>query len=494
MGNLTINPQWHDTIAQIEQTDRVIGGAPNDQTGEGVVNRAPQQLAENLFWLLSQHNDLAGIAQSAEQVTAAINAALSQFLGSDYSAIVDLQQALASNGDQLSALFDQIGTKLTKDQNLADLPDKAQARANLGVTALIDNLSTLIAANLTAANNLSDLTDPEAARANIGVTERLGMVKVARASGTQTGVKGHWTKIATISSSKSYRGPLIRLLISTPNASVGPHYMEATVSLRQISATSNPVFSSGIVEQAVQGIALTSGALRLIEPANYGEPAELWFRTNSDYADFEIAAYVAHKSSVTVDWHSDQGWQAAEPTVPAGGAAIKPQRASHLRPIGERISWPGGDLPYGTVRANGSELLKEQYPALWEYAQQSEIWDAAGTDAYKYRPGSTADHFRLPNWHDMFERATGSGRDPLSFQENAMQHMTGESTPLHVQPLALNYQKVGVLETAAAAISAVNAGGVNDGAQIKFDNQGVVNTADENRPDNIAFHWLIQAF
>lgn len=45
MSNLTINPQWHDAINQVETDEFITGGA------DGNANLATRQLAENLFWL-----------------------------------------------------------------------------------------------------------------------------------------------------------------------------------------------------------------------------------------------------------------------------------------------------------------------------------------------------------------------------------------------------------------------------------------------------------
>lgn len=45
MGNLTITPQWHDTINQVETDEFITGGA------DGNANLATRQLAEGLFWL-----------------------------------------------------------------------------------------------------------------------------------------------------------------------------------------------------------------------------------------------------------------------------------------------------------------------------------------------------------------------------------------------------------------------------------------------------------
>lgn len=45
MSNLTINPQWHDAINQVDTDEFITGGA------DGNANLATRQLAENLFWL-----------------------------------------------------------------------------------------------------------------------------------------------------------------------------------------------------------------------------------------------------------------------------------------------------------------------------------------------------------------------------------------------------------------------------------------------------------
>lgn len=45
MTNLTLNPQWHAAINQVENGEFITGGP------SGNANRATKQLAENLFWL-----------------------------------------------------------------------------------------------------------------------------------------------------------------------------------------------------------------------------------------------------------------------------------------------------------------------------------------------------------------------------------------------------------------------------------------------------------
>lgn len=45
MSNLSLTPQWHNAINQVETTEKILGGA------SGNANLASKQLAENIFWL-----------------------------------------------------------------------------------------------------------------------------------------------------------------------------------------------------------------------------------------------------------------------------------------------------------------------------------------------------------------------------------------------------------------------------------------------------------
>lgn len=45
MSTLALTAQWHDTINQVETTEKIVGGAT------GNANLAPKQLAENILWL-----------------------------------------------------------------------------------------------------------------------------------------------------------------------------------------------------------------------------------------------------------------------------------------------------------------------------------------------------------------------------------------------------------------------------------------------------------
>ena len=48
MSELTLIPQWHDTINQVETNEPILGG------GGGNANQATKELAENILWLRQQ--------------------------------------------------------------------------------------------------------------------------------------------------------------------------------------------------------------------------------------------------------------------------------------------------------------------------------------------------------------------------------------------------------------------------------------------------------
>lgn len=65
MGTLTITPQWHDNITQLEKGDLVLGG-PN-----GKANEQPKQLAENILFIAKMLADM-GITRDGVNINAGL--------------------------------------------------------------------------------------------------------------------------------------------------------------------------------------------------------------------------------------------------------------------------------------------------------------------------------------------------------------------------------------------------------------------------------------
>jgi hypothetical protein len=153
MTNLPEVADWIAGIYQIEQTDPVLGGPPNLETGAGIANVQAQQLAERTAWLKEQiaaavatviatgtglngggafdggltlSADLAGqtVAEAgsnnlqlmtALRTKQAIDVAINALVGAapaQLDTLNELAEAITSNGDTSAALTALIAAKL----------------------------------------------------------------------------------------------------------------------------------------------------------------------------------------------------------------------------------------------------------------------------------------------------------------------------------------------------------------------------------------------
>ena len=146
-------------------------------------------------------------------------------------------------------------------------------------------------------------------------------------------------------------------------------------------------------------------------------------------------------------------------------------------PVGVPMPWPQGQSPDGYFECNGSAFNREQYPRL----------------AAAYPSGI------LPDLRGVFVRGVDNGRglDPdravLSYQDDAIRNIYGELSPIsetfgaaHVATGAFEYFEKHSDHT-PTSIDRGLAGGVT------FDASRIVPTADENRPRNVAFMYIVKA-
>jgi len=98
MANLPENPTWEPGIYQLETTDPVVGGPPNQALGQGISNIPAQQLANRTKWLNDQITALqtaVGSAASQADIDAAINA----LIGGAPAALDTLNELAAALAD-----------------------------------------------------------------------------------------------------------------------------------------------------------------------------------------------------------------------------------------------------------------------------------------------------------------------------------------------------------------------------------------------------------
>ncbi|MFQ1012673.1 phage tail protein [Gilliamella apicola] len=157
--------------------------------------------------------------------------------------------------------------------------------------------------------------------------------------------------------------------------------------------------------------------------------------------------------------------------------AITTVNINNYIPVGIPLPWPTNQPPSGWFECNGSTFDKNQFPKL----------------AAAYPAGS------LPDLRGVFIRGMDNGRglDPnrniLSYQDDAIRNIYGELSPIsetfgaaHVASGAFEYFEKHSDHT-PTSIDRGLAGGVT------FDASRIVPTANENRPRNVAFMYIVKA-
>mgnify|MGYP000885566471 FL=1 len=158
----------------------------------------------------------------------------------------------------------------------------------------------------------------------------------------------------------------------------------------------------------------------------------------------------------------------------------------------------------GFILATGAELIRADWPVLWNRVQQNqnivtdEVWSAEKRyGSYSYGDGETT--FRIPDLRGDFIRGYDPGRgiDPGrvlgSWQGDAIRNLTG--TLAHGTH-SLFWDGIstvsGVFAKGGEVGASANTGVTGSSAKsITLDASRMVPTANENRPRNIAYTFLI---
>ncbi|WP_331251320.1 phage tail protein [Photorhabdus khanii] len=145
----------------------------------------------------------------------------------------------------------------------------------------------------------------------------------------------------------------------------------------------------------------------------------------------------------------------------------------NTHPVGAPIPWPLPSAPDGYLTCNGQSFDKSLYPKLAEAYPAGKVPDLRGEF--------------IRGWDD--GRGVDSGRKILTSQDDAIRNITG----------SLGNPTIEGGSNASGAFSyQYNAGGRAAGGgggtvSWTFDASRVVPTANENRPRNIAFNYIVRA-
>ncbi|MCM2958239.1 phage tail protein [Escherichia coli] len=155
-------------------------------------------------------------------------------------------------------------------------------------------------------------------------------------------------------------------------------------------------------------------------------------------------------------------------------------------PVGAPVPWPSETPPTGWLKCNGAAFSAEEYPELAKAYPTNKLPDLRGEF--------------IRGWDD--ERGVDSGRTLLSAQGDAIRNITGGFGQLRVNSeinAIVDVQSVsGAFYGGTSVRNNINVSMTyaNDRKirqDVHFSAANVVPTANENRPRNIAFNYIVRA-
>ncbi|HHI9009780.1 TPA: phage tail protein [Escherichia coli] len=149
-------------------------------------------------------------------------------------------------------------------------------------------------------------------------------------------------------------------------------------------------------------------------------------------------------------------------------------------PVGVPVPWPSATPPTGWLKCNGAPFSAEEYPELAKVYPTNKLPDLRGEF--------------IRGWDD--GRGVDSGRALLSAQGDAIRDISGKL--LGLMTTAGNQRTAD--EWVTGPFNAAHEGGAGQTTSspgnrydVGFSAARVVPTAEENRPRNIAFNYIVRA-
>ncbi|MBS9422297.1 phage tail protein [Photorhabdus caribbeanensis] len=176
--------------------------------------------------------------------------------------------------------------------------------------------------------------------------------------------------------------------------------------------------------------------------------------------------YTSHHGEVAIrqSWDSGKTWLGWD--IVYSSTTLPEQH-----PVGAPIPWPLPNVPAGYLACNGQSFNKSLYPKLAEAYPNGRLPDLRGEF--------------IRGWDD--SRGVDPGRVCGSWQGDAIQNITGSIIGGSLEPSGAFYK-------ASTVKSYVNyASNYIDLSWIYFDASRVARTANETRPRNIAFNYIVRA-
>ena len=145
-------------------------------------------------------------------------------------------------------------------------------------------------------------------------------------------------------------------------------------------------------------------------------------------------------------------------------------------PVGVPVPWPSATPPTGWLKCNGAAFSAEEYPELAKAYPTNKLPDLRGEF--------------IRGWDD--GRGVDAGRQLLSSQGDAIRNIEGFADG----GIGMSFDAIrGAFYDAGtrSATMANNTTAIGKTDDLGFDASRVVPTANENRPRNIAFNYIVRA-
>ncbi|HFL4169753.1 TPA: phage tail protein [Escherichia coli] len=145
-------------------------------------------------------------------------------------------------------------------------------------------------------------------------------------------------------------------------------------------------------------------------------------------------------------------------------------------PVGVPVPWPSATPPTGWLKCNGAAFSAEEYPELAKVYPTNKLPDLRGEF--------------IRGWDD--GRGVDAGRQLLSSQGDAIRNIEGFADG----GIGMSFDAIrGAFYDAGtrSATMANNTTAIGKTDDLGFDASRVVPTANENRPRNIAFNYIVRA-
>ncbi|MDY4377764.1 tail fiber protein [Pectobacterium brasiliense] len=565
MANLSEQESWIDGIYQLETSDPVVAGPG------GISNRQAEQLASRTAYLKKMqettgeslqlhlaasdpHSQYAPknspaltgtptaptTAQTANNTqiatTAFVKSAIAALINGSPAALDTLQElanALGNDPNFSTTIFNKLAQKLEKEQNGADIPDKAKFLANVGLksaatravgsgasdipditigdTRYLGKTATAVAATkLAVARTINGVAFDGSANisltpANVGALPAAGTAAAATKLATARTINGvAFDGSANISLTPANVGALpaagtavaATKLVMARTINGVAFDGSADISLTPANVGALPAAGTAVaatklaMARTINSVAFDGTANISLTPANVGAlPAAGTAVAATKLATARTINGIAFDGTANISLTP-----ANIGALPAAGTAVAATKLATARkingvafdgtadinlssdfPVGVPIPYPSATPPTGWIKCNGQSFNKTTYPQL------------AGAYPSGILPDLRGEFVR--GWDD--GRGADAGRALLSAQGDAIRNIVGTIGQLN--------DRVNTTETAgvfdANKYTGAHSGltGGNGGRIVTFDASKVVPTANENRPRNIAFNYIVRA-